>query len=183
MAIQFRCGCGKSYAVAESFAGKRVKCKACSAVLTVPVVPEPPADFEFVDEPAVAVKKSVKAVEVIEVDVDEDDRPVPRNKKKKKNKSAGMTLVEERELVDQLNENVARSKRGVRSVAFLICGLAIVIGCAILFIFRGDFLAISGDLMRIMVVVAIGIFALMGLAAIAKGAYGLLTGQMFGEED
>lgn len=181
MAIQFQCGCGKSYTVAETFAGKRVKCKACATVVTVPALPEAPADFEFVSEPAVAVKKSVKAVEVIEVDVDEPS--VPRKKKKKKKKSQGMTLEEERELVDKLNENDARSKRSIRSIAFLICGFTIVIGCIILFIFRGDFLAISGDLMRIVVVCAIGVFALMGLAAIAKGAYGLLTGQMFGEED
>ena len=183
MAIQFQCGCGKSYTVAESFAGKRVKCKACAAVVVVPAQLAAAADFEFVNEPAVAANKAVKAVEVIEVDVDQDEQPAPRKKKKKKRKSQGMTLEEERELVDKLNESDARSKRSLRSIAFLICGFTIVIGCVVLFIFRGDFLAISGDLMRIVVVAAIGIFALMGVAAIAKGAYGLLTGQMFGEED
>ncbi len=153
-------------------------------MVTVPVVPEAAADFEFVTEPAVVAKKPVKAVEVIEVDVDEDEPSSPRKKKKKKKKkSQGMTLEEERELVDKLNESDARSKRSLRSIAFLICGIVIVIGCGILFIYRADFLAMTGDLDRIVMVTAFGVFALMGLAAIAKGALGLLTGQMFDEED
>jgi hypothetical protein len=36
MSISFVCACGKSFAVADEYAGKRTKCPACGSALTVP---------------------------------------------------------------------------------------------------------------------------------------------------
>ncbi|MBX9580199.1 MAG: hypothetical protein K2X87_07800 [Gemmataceae bacterium] len=36
MPIAFECGCGKSFRAADGLAGKRTKCPACGAALTVP---------------------------------------------------------------------------------------------------------------------------------------------------
>jgi hypothetical protein len=38
MSIQVSCQCGKTFQVGDQFAGKRGKCKACGAVVTVPLV-------------------------------------------------------------------------------------------------------------------------------------------------
>ncbi|MBM3979520.1 MAG: hypothetical protein FJ304_04405 [Planctomycetes bacterium] len=48
MPIAFDCSCGKTLRVPDEFAGRRAKCPACAAVLTVPL-PEP--QFEIVEEP------------------------------------------------------------------------------------------------------------------------------------
>jgi hypothetical protein len=41
MAIQVRCECGRTLAVPEAAAGKRVKCSTCGAILDVPTALEP----------------------------------------------------------------------------------------------------------------------------------------------
>jgi hypothetical protein len=48
MPITFNCTCGKTLRVPDENAGRRAKCPACNAVLTVPA-PEPV--FEIVEEP------------------------------------------------------------------------------------------------------------------------------------
>lgn len=44
MPISFACPCGKDYTVADAFAGKRTKCAACAAPLTVPAPPAADAE-------------------------------------------------------------------------------------------------------------------------------------------
>ncbi len=47
MPISFACACGKAFRVAESFAGKRTKCAACAAPLTVPAAAGSAEDDAF----------------------------------------------------------------------------------------------------------------------------------------
>jgi hypothetical protein len=63
MPISFSCHCGKTYSVEDSLAGKRTRCPACKASLTVPV---PDAEPELVEN-----------LELVEDDLDmvEDDAP------------------------------------------------------------------------------------------------------------
>lgn len=49
MPITLNCACGKSLRVPDSAAGKKAKCPVCSAVLDVPVPPEPQPLFEIVE--------------------------------------------------------------------------------------------------------------------------------------
>jgi hypothetical protein len=44
MPIAFACDCGRAFQVADAHAGKRTKCPACGAALTVPDAPPPAAD-------------------------------------------------------------------------------------------------------------------------------------------
>ena len=50
MPITFGCGCGRQFAVAEEFAGKRTKCPACGSALTVPAAPAPDSPASGEDE-------------------------------------------------------------------------------------------------------------------------------------
>jgi hypothetical protein len=47
MAISFECSCGKQFTVKEEFAGKRTKCPACGAALTVPASSSSAEDEAF----------------------------------------------------------------------------------------------------------------------------------------
>jgi hypothetical protein len=72
MPITFNCACGKTLRVPDANAGRRAKCPACSAIVSVPA-PEVEPVFEIVeDEPAAApaVRPAAKPVE----DDDSDDR-------------------------------------------------------------------------------------------------------------
>ena len=146
------------------------------------------AEFEFVDEPVppVAVKRAVKAVEVVEDDADDkpEPRPEPRRKKKrKKKKSEGMTREEERDLVDELNATDAKRKRTLRGIAFAILGGIILIGAGVMFALRHEFAFHDDPSFNRNFMIITAFAAVIGLAAIAKGAFSLLTGQMLGEED
>ncbi len=44
MPIPFACPCGRAFRVKDEYAGKKTKCPACAAVLTVPVPPPPTVD-------------------------------------------------------------------------------------------------------------------------------------------
>ena len=44
MSISFTCDCGKGFTVADEFAGKRTKCPACGAGLTVPAPAAPESE-------------------------------------------------------------------------------------------------------------------------------------------
>ena len=80
MPIAFECSCGKSLQVKDEHAGRRVRCPACSEILSVPA---PIPQFEVVedDEPAPrAAPIRAKVVERSREDDDEDARP--RSKRK-----------------------------------------------------------------------------------------------------
>lgn len=47
MTIAFDCGCGKAFRVPDEHAGKRTKCPACGAALTVPAPPASAEDDAF----------------------------------------------------------------------------------------------------------------------------------------
>lgn len=171
MAILFQCGCGKSYSVPDEFATRRTKCKACGVVLTVPTAPVAD-DFEVVEEPPPPLaRKPVKAAVIA------DDEPVRKRRKKAKAKYKGMTREEERELADGLNAVAARRGRVIRSVAFVVLGVVILLGDAVLFVFRKDFFALDEGMQGRFTLGMIA-FAAMGLVGIGKGAWSLLTGQM-----
>ena len=188
MPIRSQCRCGKSYSVDDSFAGKRFKCKVCGSVGTVPAAVADEAEFEFVDDPLppVAVKKAVKAVEVIEDDVGEEPEPRPeprRKKKRKKKQSEGMTREEERDLIDKLNATDERRKRTLRGVAFLVLGIVVLIGAGIMFALRAEFVFHDDPSFNRNYLGGIVLVSITGLAGVVKGAFSLLTGQMLDEED
>lgn len=56
MPITLNCLCRKTLRVPDASAGKRAKCPACGAVVSIPAPPEPEAEpvFEVVEEPAPA---------------------------------------------------------------------------------------------------------------------------------
>ena len=128
----------------------------------------------------------MKAVEVLEDDADEklEPRPEPRRKKKrKKRKSEGMTREEERDLIDQLNATDAKRKRTLRGIAFAVLGGIILIGAGVMFALRSEFVFDNDPSFNRNILIITAMAAVIGLAAIAKGAFSLLTGQMLGEED
>ncbi|MFT3785735.1 MAG: PrsW family glutamic-type intramembrane protease [Tepidisphaeraceae bacterium] len=54
MSIQFSCDCGKRYKLDDTLAGKKAKCKACGATLTVPMPeyePDDSAAYDLAEEP------------------------------------------------------------------------------------------------------------------------------------
>lgn len=80
MPIKFNCACGKTLQVKDEFAGRRVKCPACSAVATVPaadpgfeVVNDP--GFEVVDTPAAPPPVQSAIPRAMPVARTGDDRP------------------------------------------------------------------------------------------------------------
>src|SRR5437879_7257711 len=98
MAITFVCECGKTLQVKDEFAGRRVRCPACSAAATAPQPPAPDPGFEVVDEappppiaararPVVAARaapiqakpvvQAKPAVQAVRAELD-DDRPRKR---------------------------------------------------------------------------------------------------------
>src|SRR5688500_12627530 len=116
MSITFACGCGKSFTVADELAGKRVKCQACAAVLTVP------------DAAAAPAKRVAKA----KVSVVEDDVPTKKLKKKKKKKDTGI----DREEWDA--EEEARQVKAfyARRMVYIIAGAVTIVAsgvCLLLF--------------------------------------------------
>lgn len=52
MPISFACGCGKTFTVADQYAGKRTKCTACGQPVVVPTPAPTPAADEPADEDA-----------------------------------------------------------------------------------------------------------------------------------
>jgi hypothetical protein len=96
MPITFDCDCGKALRVKDEFAGKRVRCPACQAVVTAPEAeievatplgddtpPPAPATLRTArparvedDEPRPAKGKAAKADE--EYELDEDEKPAKK---------------------------------------------------------------------------------------------------------
>jgi hypothetical protein len=88
MPITFRCSCGKTLQVKDEFAGRRVKCPACSGVAVVPAAmpafevvedeppaPPPPPKSRPVAAPVAARKATADDDAGFDVVDDEDDRP------------------------------------------------------------------------------------------------------------
>jgi hypothetical protein len=64
MSIEVKCpGCAKRYAVADQFAGKKAKCKACGATMLVPQLPPPPPPEQEMDFDALAAMESGSPVD------------------------------------------------------------------------------------------------------------------------
>ncbi|MDB5313094.1 MAG: hypothetical protein JWO38_7296 [Gemmataceae bacterium] len=78
MPISFECSCGKTLQVKDEFAGRRVRCPACSGVAAVPAA-DP--GFEVVDEPSPVPAPSKPApvrAKPVERPDDEEDKPRSR---------------------------------------------------------------------------------------------------------
>src|SRR5260370_871739 len=74
MTIRITCKCGKQVQTRDEKAGKRVKCPACAAVLTVPQAESPPTeDFDAAPEPEVRTTSKPKPAVKPPVLDDEDD--------------------------------------------------------------------------------------------------------------
>lgn len=184
MTIAVDCDCGKSLKVSDALAGKKVKCSACGTTLTVPAALPPPPDeagddFELLGDdtplPEKPARKPVKAVAAEEEPAPEPARK-PRKKKKKKAKRGEES---DEDLYDRLDRSEARMRRIVRGTTFVVLGLAIIIGCIIVFtVYREDIKFVGAK-----AVGGIILFGVMGLAAVVKGIIGLFFGQFFGEDD
>lgn len=74
MPITLNCPCGKTLRVPDASAGKRARCPACQAVVTIPTAPPPEAEpvFEVVEEPTPAAAPS-PAYKKPFADEDEED--------------------------------------------------------------------------------------------------------------
>jgi hypothetical protein len=190
MAISLDCACGKVIKASDSLAGKRMPCPACGATRVVPAaLPPPPAtssaagdDFEVLDDdtplPEKSVRAPVKAV-VVEEAAEENPPESAKKRKKKKKRRAGTDEETNAELYERLRANDARLKRIARGSAFLVLGLAIVVGVVIAFtVYPQELKEVGARTIGGMI-----IFGLVGLAAIGKGIIGLLFGQFFGEDD
>ena len=182
MPITVNCACGKVLRVADAHAGKRAKCPGCGAVLPVP---EPGAfdDFEVLDEtpaaasPAPTDKPAAPAR--VKAAVAEEEPPAadkPRKKKKKRKKAAAADGDDYERALEQQQQFV----RAARAIAYIVCGLLIIGGVGYMLAFRReDIKSVSESDGRI--VLGLAAFGVLGLAAVGKGALGLLTGQ--GMED
>jgi len=71
MPITLNCTCGKTLRVADEHAGRRVKCPACSAVISAPA-PEP--QFEVVEEPKQGRTPARPVARPVATDDEDDDR-------------------------------------------------------------------------------------------------------------
>jgi hypothetical protein len=63
MSISFACACGKNFTVADEYAGKRTKCPACGAPLTVPAPAGEPAPQKSESEEDAAYRALLEAPE------------------------------------------------------------------------------------------------------------------------
>src|SRR5262245_33210668 len=124
MSIEFACGCGKKLKIADEHAGKKIKCPACKAVLTVPVPEEEPVECDVMEEE-----------EPVECDVEEEvitavaeapkkkppkdevtEKPAKEKKKKSKKspvkRSGGLADMYTRQAEAQLARDAQRGRGG-----------------------------------------------------------------------
>lgn len=192
MPIVLNCVCGKTLRPKDEAAGKRVKCPACGAVVAVPK-PDEPDGFEVIeDEPAPtpptpAKKTAVKAEAVEEpakktatAPAPEPENPSakPATKKKKKKKKKAEAEAEEDEY-EQALEQQKRLTRVVRGVSYLVVGILMVVGVAYIYFRHWEDVKYTGG----KAILGVVCFAILGVAAIGKGAIGLTFGQFLGDDD
>jgi hypothetical protein len=171
MSIAFTCTCGKPFNVADQLAGRTLKCPACHKPVAVP---DPAAtDFETVEDEPVTVDCEV----VAEGGSPGSDPTRPKKRKKKKGPKSDRATpdpeLEPEEYQRWLRETSRRQTALFRGSAFLGLGLIIVGGAVYIWVrHRQD--------MNPLHILLIG---LVGVLAVGKGAFGLLTGQFVGEDD
>jgi hypothetical protein len=202
MPITLACSCGKPLRVGDQFAGRLVKCPVCGATqrAAVPPAATPPAaspetsdDFEVLEEttpdppksapaPAPPVKTRLKAVA-------EPEAPPPpatpgitgqpkKPKKKRKKKSAGGDEKDDG-WYDRMRENEAWMKRVFRGSAYIVTGVLILIGVAIIYSQYWTEVKEEGG----QVVGGVILFGVMGLVSIGKGIIGIAFGQFLGDDE
>jgi hypothetical protein len=101
----------------------------------------------------------------------------PKKKRKKKARLAGDD--DDGNYIDRMRENEAWIKRVIRGSAFIVTGVAILIGCGIMYTQFWEEIKEEGG----QVVLGVIVFALMGVAAIGKGVIGLVFGQFLGDDE
>ncbi len=98
MAIRITCpGCQTSLTLDDKMRGKKVRCKACAKVLSIPavkakVLAEGPEEEAVQDEPRLKLKKRSVPSEA-DSDSESDVRPGKKKKKKKGKKGSGMLIM------------------------------------------------------------------------------------------
>jgi hypothetical protein len=209
MPITLSCICGKALRVGEQFAGKSVKCPVCGAIQQAEPPPVAAAsdtsdDIEVLeDTPAVPLKlpplkplelpppepvrPRVKAAAVAE-EPPPSSKPAGatitgeprRRKKKKRNKSDAPAQADD--WYERMRDREVWMKRVFRGSAFIVLGITIVAGVSILYFgYREDvqWLQDEGGRAKLGLI----FLAVLGLAAVGKGAIGLVCGQFLGEDD
>ena len=185
MAITLPCSCGKKLKMKDELAGKRIKCPACAAVLTVPEPEAEEVELEPVEPEAPAEPDEEPEEREAPAEQDDDadeDRPRPKKKKKKKKKKSKFELLDERNRKEEEYEKKLRRQQllqhTIASWAYVALGGVITIGALYAIISFRD--TLMGELTYGALVVFI---LLIGLGAIAKGVIGVIGGVMEGRED
>lgn len=211
MPITLACSCGKPLRINDQHAGKLVKCPVCGATqravqpgaepLLARKPPAPAAetsdDFEVIEDtsparkpapakPAAApapapsrIKAAVAAEEEKPAAPGVTGQPKKPKKRKKKSRPAGEG---DDSYVDRMIAREEWLKRVIRASAYIILGLVIVAGVAILYFgYREDvtWLQEEGGRAKLGLIV----LAVFGLAAIGKGVVGLVFGQFLGDDE
>jgi hypothetical protein len=202
-----RCTCGKPLRVGDEHAGKRVKCPACGALLTAeragefddfevleeaPAPTSPPAPQPLPPEPEPAAQPATpsKSKPRVKATVEEEKpaaAPPPatpgvvgKPKKKKKKKAGAAAGEEDDDWYERMRESEAKMRRILRGSAFVVAGVLVLVGAAVLYFGYGDDLEWAGG---VKVKLFLIIMVIAGLAAVGKGAIGLATGQFLGDDD
>jgi hypothetical protein len=97
MPIQIKCACGKSLQAKDEFAGKKVRCPGCSAILVAPPAEDaiapvvravpPPLMFDEDDEQTAVTENptvKVQGKSTYDADDDDDDRGYLRKKNRRR---------------------------------------------------------------------------------------------------
>jgi hypothetical protein len=208
MPITIACPCGKPLRVGDQHAGKLVKCPVCGATQRAeqPAAEPPPSrkqpapaaetsdDFEVIEDtspakrPAPVKPAAAPAPSRIKAAVAEEEKPAapgitgqPKKPKKRKKKSrpAG---EDDDGYVDRMIANEQWVKRVIRASAYIVLGVVILAGVAILYFgYREDvtWLQEEGGNAKLGLIV----LAVFGVAAIGKGVVGLVLGQFLGDDD
>ena len=106
----------------------------------------------------------------------------PKKPKKKRKKKSRPASEEDDDTVDRMIANEEWMKRVIRASAYIILGVVILVGGAILYFgYREDvtWLQEAGGQAKLGLIV-LGVF---GLASIGKGVIGLAFGQFLGDDD
>src|SRR4051812_35658919 len=157
MSIEFSCDCGKQLRVKDALAGKRIKCPACEAALTVPVAEEDIEEVVPVPEKRALTPRGKPRREEAE---EEEERPRGRRRRDEDEEPE----EEEEERPRKKKRRRERSDSG-NSMAFgsIALGLLLIVGSVVIFIV---------GLMNGVLWYGAAFVLLAGVGAIARGVAG-----------
>jgi len=180
MPISFTCACGKALAFPDEHAGKRKRCPACRADLTVPAA-DGADDFEVLDDgpaPKPAPKPAAAAPPP-----PAEPPPKPKKKKRKPEKESGLAAMYMQEArMTQERDDARYSRRGEDDGNRTLFGVTISAG-----VIAGASMSVAGALGVVFLLIFrdysnprlfVGAIVCLGL-----GLVGLVKALWFGEED